>query len=59
MTVSVIKLDISKKKRPTQLYIYYFATEKLICKNWYPFYILDVVVQIAGTPTYMQWLVWS
>ena len=26
--MSVIKLDISKKKHPTQLYIYYFATEK-------------------------------
>ena len=52
MTVPVIKLDISKKKYPTQLYIYYFATEKLICKNQYPFQILGVVVQNGGTPTY-------
>ena len=37
MTVSVIKLDISTKKHPTQLYIYCFATENMICKNQYPF----------------------
>ena len=32
--MSVIKLGLLKKKHQTHLYIWYFETEKLICKNW-------------------------
>ena len=59
MTVSVIKFDLSKKKHPTQLYVWYFAMED---SDQYPILILGVIVQNGGTPytaIAVQWLVWS
>ena len=61
MTVPVIKLDILKRKRPTQLYILYFVTKKIdlhiqVSK------IVGAIVQNRDTPprtVAMQWLAWS
>ena len=54
MTVSVIKLDISKKKHQTQLYIYYFATEKNDLPKLVPLSNFGWRRAKWGTPTYSR-----